>query len=555
MSVEFRQRTAGEILQMLRRRKWLILLPILTMTAAIGYVVNKLPSVFESKTILAVSAPTISEKVVQSLTEDDLSQRLQTIRTEVTSRNSLEPMIVKYDLFKLERNAGEPMEMIIAKMYKNIEVEVDKNDEDQKVASFTIKYRDRSPEAARNVTAELASKYVNAQILQSTEVAKETRDFLDTELAKAKQTLDEKDRERLQVMMNNVEILPEAVQGLIAQREGLQTREETLSKEKEGLINEKGRVLDSIRSLNSQMRLIEDFGEKETQDTAKQVGRLENNPAYITLIQKRAELLSKVENLKTVRGLRDKHPDVIAANNDVAKLNNEIEELKKNVEKNVADASQSTSRKADLQKKNLEIEKQKEEGKISLIDQQITNKDNDLRANAGQIQMIDEKINASPNVKVALEGINTQFQSAKQTYDELLKKKNDAALQVNRESNAQGETVRVVDAANLPSSPVAPKKSVLTAMGAGIGLAIGLFLAGIFEIPRLFKIQSIEDAKHYTGLPVLASVPPLLSYNEKTWRNRSHYLKVLMGVAAAITAIPLIVMALQVTRVFERMIS
>lgn len=555
MSVEFRQRTAGEILQMLRRRKWLILLPILTMTAAIGYVVNKLPSVFESKTILAVTAPTISEKVVQSLTEDDLSQRLQNIRTNVLSRNSLEPMIVKYDLFKLERNAGEPMEMIIAKMYKNIEVEVDKNDEDRKVASFTIKYRDRSPEAARNVTAELASKYVNAQILQSTEVAKETRDFLDTELAKAKQILDEKDRERLQVMMNNVEILPEAVQGLIAQREGLQTREETLSKEKEGLINEKGRVLDSIRSLNSQMRLIEDFGEKESQDTAKQVGRLENNPAYITLIQKRAELLSKVENLKTVRGLRDKHPDVIAANNDVAKLNNEIEELKRNVEKNVADASQSTSRKAELQKKNLEIEKQKEEGKISLIDQQITNKDNDLRANAGQIQMIDEKINASPNVKVALEGINTQFQSAKQTYDELLKKKNDASLQVNRESNAQGETVRVVDAANLPSSPVAPKKGVLTAMGGAIGLAIGLFLAGIFEIPRLFKIQSIEDAKHYTGLPVLASVPPLLSYNEKSWRNRSHYLKVLMGVAAAITAIPLIVMALQVTRIFERMIS
>jgi capsular polysaccharide biosynthesis protein len=208
-----------------------------------------------------------------------------------------------------------------------------------------------------------------------------------------------------------------------------------------------------------------------------------------------------------------------------------------------------------LQKKNIEIEKQKAEGQIVLIDQQITNKDNELRQNATQIQLIDEKINASPNVKVALEGINTQYQSAKQTYDELLKKKNDAALQVNRESNAQGETVRVVDAANLPSSPVAPKRAVLTAMGAAIGLAIGLFLAGIFEIPRLFKIQNIEDAKHYTGLPVLASVPPLLSYNEKAWRSRSHYLKVLIGTAAAITAVPLIVMALQVTRLFERMVS
>lgn len=553
MSVEFRQRTAGEFFKMLKRRKWLILLPILTMTAAIGYVVYKLPSVFESKTILAVTAPTISEKVVQSLTDDDLSQRLQTIRTEVLSRNSLEPMVMKYDLFKLERNAGVPMELIIEKMYKNIEVEVDKDDNDQKIASFSIKYRDRSPEAARNVTAELASKYVNAQVLQSTKTAETTRDFLDDELNKAKQILDEKDKERLQVMSQNVDILPEAVQGLIAQREGLQTREETLSKEKEGLITEKGRQQDTIRTLNSQARLIEDFGEKETQDVATQASRVEDSPAYVALVGKRAELSSKLENLKLT--LRDEHPEVKKAKIDIKKVNEELEELRKNTQVRVNDATKSSSRKAELQKKNIEIEKQKAENQINLIDQQIATKENDLRQNAGQIQIIDDKINASPNVKVALEGINTQFQSAKQTYDELLKKKNDASLQVNRESNAQGETVRVVDAANLPTAPVAPKRYLLTAMGAGIGLAIGLFLAGIFEIPRLFKIQNIEDAKHYTGLPVIASVPPLLSYNEKTWRNRSHYLKVLIGTAAAITAVPLIVMALQLTRVFERMVS
>ncbi len=553
MSVEFRQRTAGEFFAMLKRRKWLILLPILTMTAAIGYVVNKLPSVFESKTVLAVKPPQIPDRVIQSLTDEDLSQRLQTINTEVLSRNSLEPMIAKYDLFKLERNAGMPMELIIEKMYKNIEVVPEKSDDDRKIASFSIKYKDRSPESARNVTAELASKYVNAQVLQSTQAAETTRDFLENSLKQAKENLDRIDGERIQVMMNNVEILPEAVQGLIAQRNGLQTREETLSKEKENLITEKGRVNDNIRTLNSQSRLIQDFGERETQDTIRTKTRVEDIPAYGQLVNKRAELRAKLEKLQT--NLRDKHPDVIATKSEIAKVNDEIEELKKSLETREKDVTSQSRNKAELQQKNIEIEKQKAENQISLIDQQIANKDNDLRQNAVQIQLIDDKINASPNVKVALEGINTQFQSAKQTYDELLKKKNDASLQVNRESNAQGETVRVVDPANLPSSPVAPKKGLLTAMGGAIGLAIGLFLAGIFEIPRLFKIQNIEDAKHYTGLPVLASVPPLLSYNEKTWRNRSHYLKVLLGAAAAITAVPLIVMALQVTRIFERMVS
>jgi uncharacterized protein involved in exopolysaccharide biosynthesis len=64
MSVEFRQRTAGELIRMLKRRKWLIILPVITMTAAIGYVVYKLPSVYESRTLLTVKPPTISEKVV-----------------------------------------------------------------------------------------------------------------------------------------------------------------------------------------------------------------------------------------------------------------------------------------------------------------------------------------------------------------------------------------------------------------------------------------------------------------------------------------------------------
>ena len=553
MSVEFRQRTAGEFIRMLKRRKWLIILPMLTMTAAIGYVVNKLPSVYESKTLLTVKPPTISEKVVQSLTDEDLSQRLQTINTEILSRNSLEPMISKYNLFKLERDAGTPMELIIEKMSKNIVVETEKNDEDRKTAAFKITYRDRSPEAARNVTAELAGKYVNAQVKASTETAQVTSEFLQTQLTEAKTSLDALEKQRLDIMTQNVETLPDSAQGLIAQLEGLRQREDTIAKEKETLITEKGRLNDSVRALNSQARIIEDFGEKETQDVASQVSRIEDSPAYISLVGKRAELASKLENLKLT--LKEKHPDVIKAQNDVGKVNEEIEALKKSTQIRVKDATSASSRKADLQKQNLEIEKQKAESQIAQIEQQQQYKDDELKQNAGQITILEGKINQIPNVKVALEGVNNQYQSVRTTYEDRLKKFNDAQQQVDREKNAQGETIRVQDAANLPSSPVAPKRSLLTALGAGIGLALGLFLAAAFELPRVLKIQNIEDAKHYTGLPILASVPPLLSHSEKAWQARSYWLKVLAGFCVAVGAIPLIVMALQASRIFERVVS
>ncbi|MEP6901733.1 MAG: hypothetical protein ABJA66_08285 [Actinomycetota bacterium] len=552
MSVEFRQRTAGEFIKMVKRRKWFILLPVITMTAAIGYVVYKLPSVYESTTLLTIKPPTISEKLVPTLSDEDLSQRLQTINQEVASRSSLEPMVTKYDLFKSERNSGMDMALIIDKMRKNIVVAAEKTDT-EKLAAFRISYRDRDPQATRNVTSELAAKYVNAQVLASTQSAETTRDFLQNELNTAKNELDTKEKERLNVMMQNVDTLPESSQGLIAQLDGLRKREESIVKEKETLAMEKGRLNDQIASNNRQMRVYDEYGEKETQDAAQQASQIEDTPAYAQLVNKRAELSAQLDKLLKV--FKEKHPDVLSKKDEIARVNEEIADLRKNTDKRVQVASQSSSRKAELQKKNLELENQRIQSQIGQIEQQLQYKDQEVQQNAGQISVLESKINTIPNVKVALEGINAQYQSAKQKYDDLSKKINDASLQVNRESNAQGETIRVQDPANLPESPVAPKRFLLTALGAGIGLAIGLLLAAIFELPRVFKIQNIEDAKHYTGLPVLASVPPLLSHDERLWLKRSHWLRVMAGIIAAVGAIPLIAMLLQATKIFERMVS
>jgi succinoglycan biosynthesis transport protein ExoP len=552
MSIEFRQRTAGEFIKMLKRRKWFIFLPVITMTAAIGYVVYKLPSVYESKTLLTVKPPQISDKVVQPLSDEDLSQRLQTINQEVLSRSSLEPMITKYNLFELERNSGMDMALIVDKMRKNIVVEPEKTD-NEKLAAFRISYRDRRPDATRNVTSELAAKYVNAQVLASTQSAETTRDFLQKEHDNAKNELNVIEQERLKLMMQNVETLPESAQGLIAQLDGLRKREESITKEKETLSVEKGRLNDQIASNNRQMRLIEDYGEKETQEAARSASQIEDTPAYAQLVNRRAELSAQLDKL--LKEFREKHPSVVAKKDEIARINEEIENLRKSTDKRVQVASQSSSRKAELQKKNLELENQRIQSQIGQIEQQIGFKDQELGTNAGQISILEAKINQIPNVKVALEGINSQYQSAKQKYEDLSKKINDASLQVSRESNAQGETIRVQDPANLPESPVAPKRAMLTGLGAGIGLAIGLFLAAVFELPRVFKIQNIEDAKHYTGLPVLASVPPLMSHDEKVWQRRSHWLRVMAGVIGAVGAIPLIAMILQATKIFERMVS
>ena len=551
MSVEFRKRTAEEYLAILNRRKWHLLLPTMAFLAAVGWVVYHMPSMYASTTYLTIRNPVVSEKVAPSLRDDRLSERILAITQTVLSRSSLEPTVKEFDLFAHERASGVPMEEILVRMRSNIEVEYDRAD-DEKITGFRLTYKDRSSEAAQKVAASLANKYVALQATEAEQGAFTTSEFLDKQLADAKQNLDVLDQQRMGIMTQNVETLPESAQGLIAQLDGLRKREETISKDKETLFSEKGRLLENIQALNNQIRLIEDVGEKEVQEAINQSSRVEDTPAYGQLIQRRAELNSRLESLK--KQYREKHPDVVQAQTDIEKINEELSKLASGTAQRAKLASQGLARKTEVQKKSLEIEKDKSEGAIGQIELQLKTKDAELQQNSIQIAQIETKLNAIPNVRVALEGINNQYTSAKAVYEEVLKKHNAAQGQVNRETQQQGERIRVVDPANLPlQSTTAKKKPIFVLMGAGFGLALGLIFAGFYEVPRLMKVQTVEDARHYTGLPVLASVPEIVSDEEVDKRRRWNQFALTSAVVASVLAVPILALGLQASGVFERL--
>ena len=116
MSVQFRQRTPGEYLKILKRRKWLIILPVIDVASAVGWVVFRLPDVYESSTLIVVKPATLPDSVIPTINEDSLTRQLSSIAQVVTSRSSLEPLVHKYELYAKERQRGEPMESVVAMM-------------------------------------------------------------------------------------------------------------------------------------------------------------------------------------------------------------------------------------------------------------------------------------------------------------------------------------------------------------------------------------------------------------------------------------------------------
>ncbi len=92
---------------------------------------------------------------------------------------------------------------------------------------------------------------------------------------------------------------------------------------------------------------------------------------------------------------------------------------------------------------------------------------------------------------------------------------------------------------------------MLGGVGLGVGLGLGLLLVADFEGPRLLTIQNSEDARHYTGLPVLIAVPELLTPQEARAVPRRRRLLLAAGVVATMVSIPVLALALKLTHVFE----
>ena len=91
MSAEFRPRKIGEYFDIVRKRKWFILLPTIAVGLAISYAVYRLPDVYESTTLIVVKPSTLPNSVVPTMAEETLTRQLTSISQVVTSRSSLEP--------------------------------------------------------------------------------------------------------------------------------------------------------------------------------------------------------------------------------------------------------------------------------------------------------------------------------------------------------------------------------------------------------------------------------------------------------------------------------
>jgi polysaccharide chain length determinant protein (PEP-CTERM system associated) len=539
MSVDFRQRKPAELAGMVWRRKWLILLPTAAIAVAVAAVVWRLPNVYESTTLLTVRPASIATSAVAQLSDSDLTLRINNITQEVTSRSSLQPLIEKFGLYARERARGDSMEELVERM-RTRDLKITLNTSRNDITNgFFLSFRGQEPRQTQGVTEALASKYVTAQTEAASGEAQLTEQFFNDRVNQEKEKLDEIDRRRLQAMMRNIRSLPSSTQALVGQLAGLRDEQQTR-------ISEVGRLNDQITSLN---RLVTDLAKANQQQVEEVVAQMQDpksTAAYAELVKRRAQLESDKGALKTQ--FRDKHPDVVAVQSQIDSVQRQMDEMVEEHKRRVEETRERLSGKVDPRLNayksdiaRLQSEVKRQQALLDQVEAQIV-------AVAGNINMV-------PNAEVELEAINREYQTEKGVYDQLVEQQEKAKTMAQVAGRAQGESIAVIDPASLPQQPVAPKRPMLMLLGLFVGLSCGVALAAAFEVPRLLTVQTSEDAEHYTGLPVLVTLPLLLTPREQRNLKARRVALAFAAVVATVVSAPALAFVLSRLHVIEMFAS
>jgi polysaccharide chain length determinant protein (PEP-CTERM system associated) len=534
MSTEFRQRAPGEYVKIISRRKWLILLPAIAVATAVGWVVYRLPDVYESVTLIVVKPSNLPSNVVPTMTEDMMTRQLKSISQVVTSRSSLQPLVERLDLYKTQRLRGEPMEVIIDRMRDDIKVEVNTSRNDI-TNGFNIRYRGQEPRTTQLVTQALASKYIDEQTQNTINSTASARAFIEQQAKQTKEELDAIDKQRLEFMEKNVNTLPSGATALVGQLNGLREQQKAY-------ISEVGRYQDRRSATATQLAALRKTAEQVKDEIIENTTDPKTTMGWAELVKRKADLEAQLQRMLTE--LRPKHPDVVAKQAEIESVQKGMDQMVGEWQEKIKARQEKLKDRPDLQVAALESE-------LKMIDGEIKRQQRTLADVESQISQVMTRINSVPGVEVSLSALDREYQTKKAAYDAILEQQRRISLGAEAASQQQGEGIQVIDPANLPSKPVAPKRFMLFAMGLGLGLGFGFLLAGVFEAPKLLTIQNREDAAHYTGLPVLATVPELMTPREARalpWRRR---LLLAAGIAATIVSIPLLALVLRATHVFE----
>jgi polysaccharide chain length determinant protein (PEP-CTERM system associated) len=451
-------------LDIISRRRWLIIIPLL-LSGIVGlYLALTLPKEYSATTLIAVQPQRVPDDYVQSLVTTGIESRISTLSQEILSRTNLEKIISKFNLFSEPEQQNIFMEDKVGQLRQRIQVSVSRDRGRRGNANaFSITYAGSSPERVSAITNTLASFFIDENLKIREAQALGTSDFLQDELNTMKERLEQTEAALRTYRFQYMGELPDQLDSNLRILDRLQR--ELADKEK-GLREAKMRLVAlTEQPLNT------------------------NKPTSIGYRKLSAgQLQSELTRLQS--RYTDKHPDIIL--------------LKQLIKEAQSGTPEGESR---------AITETRDE--IAETEEAIAN----LRA---EIARYNSRVENAPQREEDLISLQRDYSNLRKSYNDLLNRKLEAEIAVNMERKQKGEQFRVIDPARTPVRPTSPdmQKLLLFAFAAGLGLGAGLCFVLEYLNPVFRRPDEIET---FLGIPLIATIPSIYSRKKKVvrWLNNT----------------------------------
>src|SRR6266404_5906659 len=188
-----REMTGDEYLEILRRRWWVILIPVVVVPVIVAVTSLSIPNRYVSQTLVLVEGQKVPDSLVRPVVTEELQQRLATMQEQILSRTRLQPIIEKFGVMK-----GEPitMEEKVDRMRKLVAVTPVTPIRDTSrgiLPGFFVAFTAPTPQLAQQVCSEITSMFMSENLKLREQRAEGTTEFITSQVTEAKRHLDEQD--------------------------------------------------------------------------------------------------------------------------------------------------------------------------------------------------------------------------------------------------------------------------------------------------------------------------------------------------------------------------
>lgn len=510
--------TARSYLEIIFHRKWLLIIPAVFVTLLAWLYSYTITPMYKSNAVIQVTEKSKENPFIKGFSQSTpISARIGDILEKIRSRSMIEDII---DELNLDKNTKSRLEkrQLVETLRENIEVTITRKNQ---LLQISCSYPE--PEACQKIVNLLTREVIKRNLELQQKETETGIEWLDQELERYKQKMEEADLRLQEFQEKYTELLPEEISNRLYSSvsfKGPQTPEAITPPFGPQYFRDLGAAAHNIYSSRYQnySSMLLDLGVqfKELQKRKATILRqLENEDEFIIgeriaetnpVIQSlRNEIIQKQVKLAKLKvDSTEEHPIVQRLSQEIKNLNDSIKNVKQQSirEETTVINPIYQSLKTELLKINQEID--------ALNDR--------IQRTKTLADAAHERMKEIPLRKKELADLRRNTINYSEIYSRLLKERETAYVTRRLELEERGTKFQIIDNAEIPLSPFKPKRKLIVLAGFFFGLVVGGGLIVLAETTD-HSFEEPNQLREFLPVPMLGATSQILTPEEKSFIN------------------------------------